>query len=141
MGSPMENEHENSQSSQEEQRGNSASDQVQATNPTSTQTLITDMNSNLPIQQDRTASAHLVDPERRNSLPAGVLEHHIHTNRLCGQILRYMGDDHFSKACGKHLRYMGDEMCLSYQIRNRLQESHNSSMSTSSSLPDLRREF
>lgn len=85
-----------------------------------------------------------INQERRNSLPAGFLEHGA-VNNLCGKILRFMGDEHFSKTCGKHLRCMGDEMCYTYLLKNMMptaaippnsgtQEHH---IANSHSMPDL----
>jgi hypothetical protein len=81
--------------------------------------------------------------ERRGSVPTGLVEQHPnpHTHLLCGQILRVMGDEHYSKGLGQHLRYMGDEMCYSYFIRNRYYavQTNRSQLTNSHSLPDLRR--
>lgn len=81
--------------------------------------------------------------ERRGSVPTGLVEHHLNpqTHSLCGQILRVMGDEHYSKGLGQHLRYMGDEMCYSYHIRNSYYSAqrNSSNLTNSHSLPDLRR--
>lgn len=60
--------------------------------------------------------------ERRASLPAGVIERG-HVNSICGQILRYIGDEQYSMACGRHLRSMGDQLCYNYYIRNMVRRS------------------
>lgn len=84
-----------------------------------------------------------MNQERRSSLPTGFLEHGV-VNNLCGKILRFMGDEHFSKTCGKHLRCMGDEMCYTYLLKNMMPTSAaaippNSEhhMVNSHSMPDL----
>lgn len=84
--------------------------------------------------------------ERRGSVPTGLVEHHLNPQEhsICGQILRVMGDEHYSKGLGKHLRYMGDEMCYSYYLRNRYyssQQNSSTGLTSSHSLPDLRREY
>ncbi|OWF35264.1 hypothetical protein KP79_PYT15004 [Mizuhopecten yessoensis] len=94
------------------------------------------------IISDRLQSTHV--DNRRNSLPPGILEH-INVKSVCGQILRFMGDEHFSKTCGRHLRCMGDEISHLYWLKKTVMGpqqnlpnreytlSHNSH-----SLPDLR---
>ncbi|CAC5401282.1 unnamed protein product [Mytilus coruscus] len=64
----------------------------------------------------------LSNQERRSSLPPGLLESG-EINSLCGQMLRYMGDEQYSMACGRHLRCMGDQLCYNYFIRNVIRSS------------------
>ena len=135
----MEDDHENQRTGREKEE-NSTQTTESATNTQDLQEIPVehipgDENSNLPVNPIPATQ------NRRGSLPTGLMEHHVHTNRLCGRILRVMGDDHYSKACGQHLRYMGDEMCLSYQLRHRYIAIRQSSINSSHSEPDLRREF
>lgn len=82
---------------------------------------------------------------RRNSLPPGILEQNVKS--ACGQILRFMGDEHFSKTCGRHLRCMGDEITHLYwlkktvvgtQLTDQVQNQERTLSHNSHSLPDLR---
>ncbi|XP_061164886.1 uncharacterized protein LOC133173833 [Saccostrea echinata] len=96
-----------------------------------------DIDDSMRISQQRV--------ERRGSVPTGLVEHHLNpqSHSICGQILRVMGDEHYSKGLGKHLRYMGDEMCYSYYLRNAYYNStreNSSTLTNSHSLPDLRRQ-
>lgn len=84
---------------------------------------------------------------RRYSLPPGLLDHD-NVQVFCGQILRFMGDEHLSKACGRHLRNMGDEICVFHSARRFLTQHLNTEQMTlthgehltsnAHSLPDLR---
>ena len=108
--------------------------------------------STLPTENNRPRSASTRDEnvhifnsqERRSSLPPGVLERG-HITSICGQILRYIGDEQYSLACGRHLRSMGDQLCYNYFIRNMVRRSgefqhHSSSdqhLNGSHSTPNL----
>lgn len=94
------------------------------------------------IIADRLESTH--NSNRRNSLPPGILEH-IDVKNVCGQILRFMGDEHFSKTCGRHLRCMGDEISHLYWLKKTVMGSPQTLANdeqtlthNSQSLPDLR---
>ena len=43
-----------------------------------------------------------------------------HCTKICGKILRIMGDEQTSKVYGRHLRSMGDEIFTRYAIRRSL---------------------
>jgi len=89
--------------------------------------------------RDNTLSNLLHESNRRNSLPPGFPDN-ANVQRLCGQILRVIGDDHFSKTCGRHLRCMGDEISSFYWVRQQMLKKQNEqpqTMSNSRSLPDL----
>ena len=44
-----------------------------------------------------------------------------HCTKICGKILRIMGDEQTSKIYGRHLRSMGDEIFTRYAIRRSLE--------------------
>ena len=85
---------------------------------------------------------NLTHQERRSSLPIGLLENG-QINSLCGQILRYMGDEQYSLACGRHLRGMGDQLCYNYFVRNlfrrsgEFQRQNTNTLTESLSTPNL----
>ncbi|CAG2233842.1 unnamed protein product [Mytilus edulis] len=94
--------------------------------------------------QDLQNQNPISNQERRSSLPPGLLESG-EINSLCGQMLRYMGDEQYSMACGRHLRCMGDQLCYNYFIRNVIRSSgefqhqnqNSHALTNSNSTPNL----
>ena len=43
-----------------------------------------------------------------------------HMHRVCGQLLRVIGDNYICSSCGKALQTMGDELTMEYGIRKAL---------------------
>ncbi|XP_063433868.1 uncharacterized protein LOC134715556 [Mytilus trossulus] len=94
--------------------------------------------------QDLQHQYPLSNQARRSSLPPGLLESG-EINSLCGQMLRYMGDEQYSMACSRHLRCMGDQLCYNYFIRNVIRSSgefqhqnqNSHALTNSNSTPNL----
>ena len=65
---------------------------------------------------------NITDSEKEDSTDNNlVVRPDNHCTKICGKILRIMGDEQTSKVYGRHLRSMGDEIFCRYAIRRSLE--------------------